>query len=130
MLGALLYLDDSLSSDELKSTVSAIEQRLFNCTPSGGIPRYERDNYFLSKHQYTGNPWIITTLWMAQYYIKTGQKNKATQIMDWVCQKAGPSGMLAEQVDPEDGSPVSVDPLVWSHSTFAETALMLADSKD
>lgn len=126
-LGALLYLETGAENEQLKSTIKAIEEKLFNCTPSGGVPRYEHDDYFLSKRQYLGNPWIITTLWLAQYYIKSGQKQKARVVIDWVKSKASPSGVLAEQVDPEDGSPVSVDPLVWSHSTFAETVLMLAD---
>ncbi|MBX4199418.1 hypothetical protein KW789_00800 [Candidatus Saccharibacteria bacterium] len=125
--GCFLY-SDGVNDEQLKSTMAMIEQKLLNCSPSGGIPRYEHDNYFLTREKYLGNPWIITTLWMAQYYMKSGQKDKAVQIMDWALDKAGPSGMFPEQVDPEDGSPVGVNPLVWSHSTFVETALMLSES--
>ncbi|HET9850713.1 MAG TPA: glycoside hydrolase family 15 protein [Candidatus Saccharimonadales bacterium] len=126
--GALMFLPEPLKDERVIGTFQAIERRLLNSSPSGGAPRYERDNYFLTKKRYLGNPWIITTLWMAQYYIKAGQADKARAIMDWVCQRAGPSGMLSEQVDPESGVPVSVDPLVWSHSTFVETALMLSEN--
>jgi GH15 family glucan-1,4-alpha-glucosidase len=127
--GLLLFDDSSLDSEQLKLTYEAIEERLLNSSPSGGAPRYEHDNYFLTK-KYLGNPWIITTLWVAQYYIKTGQTEKARGLMDWVCARAGTSGMLAEQVDPETGFGLSVDPLVWSHSTFIETALMLLKSEN
>lgn len=127
--GLFLFDDNSLDSEQLKSTYAAIEERLLNSSPSGGAPRYEHDNYFLTK-KYLGNPWIITTLWVAQYYIKTGKTEKARELMDWVCERAGNSGMLAEQVDPETGFGLSVDPLVWSHSTFIETALMLLKSEN
>ena len=33
------------------------------------------------------------------------------------------SGVLAEQLDPLTGAPVSVSPLTWSHSTFIAAAL-------
>ena len=32
-----------------------------------------------------------------------------------------PSGVLAEQLNPLTGEPVSVGPLTWSHSTFVAT---------
>ncbi|MDB5161289.1 MAG: glycoside hydrolase 15-like protein [Candidatus Saccharibacteria bacterium] len=125
--GALLYMDNALQSEELSSTIQAIEKTLLNSSPSGGIPRYENDNYFLTK-KYLGNPWIITTLWLAQYYIRKNQPDKARELLDWVSDRAGTSGMLAEQVDPETGFALGVNPLVWSHSTFVETAILLADS--
>jgi GH15 family glucan-1,4-alpha-glucosidase len=34
--------------------------------------------------------------------------------------------MLAEQADPTTGIGVGVCPLVWSHSTFLETVLLLS----
>ncbi len=30
-----------------------------------------------------------------------------------------PSGVMAEQVDPTTGAPLSVSPLTWSHATLA-----------
>jgi len=32
-----------------------------------------------------------------------------------------PSGVLAEQLNPFDASPISVSPLVWSHAEFVLT---------
>ena len=49
-----------------------IEQRLWCRTDIGGVARYENDYY----HQVSqdvgsvpGNPWIICTLWLAEWYI-------------------------------------------------------------
>ncbi|HEX5448335.1 MAG TPA: glycoside hydrolase family 15 protein [Candidatus Saccharimonadales bacterium] len=124
--GALQYYDGV--NDNLRSSVRMVEEKLLKDIPIQGVPRYEHDDYFLSKGQYVGNPWIITTLWLAQYCLKDGQSDRARQLMDWVVERAGPSGMLSEQVDPEDGSPLGVNPLAWSHSTFLETAIKLSES--
>jgi GH15 family glucan-1,4-alpha-glucosidase len=43
---------------------------------------------------------------------------KPLGILKWVAGAALPSGVLAEQLDPTTGEPVSVSPLTWSHSTF------------
>lgn len=120
-----VFLFNNKDAESLASTIDLIEKNLLDHSPSGGTPRYENDNYFLTKTGYLGNPWMITTLWMAQYYLKNNQRQKAVDLVDWVLSKAGPSGMLAEQVDPETSEPTGVSPLVWSHSTLAETLLML-----
>jgi len=112
--------------DNTKQSFNNIEIKLFNSSPSGGMPRYEHDNYFLSKKNYLGNPWMVCTLWMAQYYIKSGQADKARQTLDLVIKHASASGMLPEQIDPETGEAVGVSPLVWSHATFIDTVLLLS----
>jgi glucoamylase len=112
-------------SSQTDKTFAALESKLLNSSPSGGIARYEHDKYFLSKDKYFGNPWIITTLWMAQYYIKKQQPDKATKLIDWVASHASNSGMLSEQIDPETSDPVGVSPLVWSHANFVDTMLLL-----
>jgi GH15 family glucan-1,4-alpha-glucosidase len=115
-------LDDR--SDE---TFSVLEKKMFNSSPSGGIPRYEHDEYFLSKDKYLGNPWIVCSLWMAQYYINKQQLNKAQELLDWTMSHSSKSGMWSEQIDPEDGRQIGVSPLVWSHSTFIDTVLLLRE---
>ena len=46
------------------------------------------------------------------------------EILEWVVKRALPSGVLAEQVDPLTGAPVSVSPLTWSHSTVVATVVV------
>ena len=117
------------SIDKLHSTASAIEEKLLDSTPSGGVPRFESDSYFLAHHEYLGNPWIVTTLWMAQYYARTNQLDKTKRYLDWALDHALDSGVMPEQVDPISGDVVSVTPLVWSHAEFINTVLDLTKAK-
>jgi GH15 family glucan-1,4-alpha-glucosidase len=75
----------------------------------------------------TGNAWFICTLWLADYYIARAETKtdlqKALEILDWTARHALLSGVLAEQVHPTTGEPVSVAPLTWSHSTFVATTI-------
>ena len=68
-----------------------------------------------------GNPWIITTLWAAQYYLRIGDTQKALELINWVVAHRENSGILSEQINPYDGTPLSVSPLVWSHAQFVIT---------
>ncbi|MGI8494025.1 MAG: glycoside hydrolase family 15 protein, partial [Pyrinomonadaceae bacterium] len=72
-----------------------------------------------------GNGWFICTLWLADYRIAIAEKPEdlrgALEIIEWTTKRALQSGVLAEQVHPVDGSPLSVAPLTWSHSTFVAT---------
>ena len=74
-----------------------------------------------------GNPWIICTLWLAQYDIAvaktTDELAKALDILKWAVQRALPSGVLAEQVHPFTGKPISISPLAWSHATIVMTVI-------
>ena len=121
--GAFIY--GRAEANNLSKTIGRVEQVLESSSSIGGIPRYENDSYFKKKPDSLGNPWIITTLWLAQYYISVGDKPKAMELIDWAASRASSSGMLAEQADPDSGMAVGVCPLVWSHSTFAETILLL-----
>lgn len=111
------------SSEQLKQTAVKIEEILLDKSPSGGSPRYEHDNYFASDPPLMGNPWFVTTLWMAQYYVRTGNVAKARSYIDWTMQHTTESGTLPEQINPSDGSSLSVSPLVWSHAELANTIL-------
>lgn len=105
-------------SHHIEQTIS----KLINLSDGGGIPRYDNDNYFRTPDT-TPNPWLITTLWAAQYYIRTNQFNSANILIEWVENIAMPSGMFPEQVSSIDGSPKSVTPLVWSHAEYINTIL-------
>ncbi len=112
------------NSVDLVNAVKQIEQNLTN--PSSlGFPRYENDNYFRKNQESRPNAWIITTLWIAQYYIRVSDLNKAWQYIDWVQKRASESGMLPEQIDPDNENMVSVTPLVWSHAEYINTILDL-----
>lgn len=124
--GMMLFGPESMR-ELTHATALRIEARLLDTVPSGGTPRYEGDNYMRKKEKYTGNPWFICSFWLAQYAHDRGDGKRAHEIMEWAAKHALPSGILSEQVDPEDGTQVSVAPLVWSHAEYINTALDLAN---
>jgi glucoamylase len=109
----------------ITASATAIDDILVAASPVGGSPRYENDNYFASEPKYLGNPWIVTTLWLAQYKARTGDKIAAEHYIKWTLDHALPSGVLSEQVNPATGEPISVTPLVWSHAELINTILDL-----
>lgn len=119
-----------VAKEDLFSSVMAVERDLLNSAPIGGVPRYEYDNYFASTPAYKGNPWFVTTLWLAQYYVRSGASDRADALVRWSTDRAAPSGALAEQVHPESGYATGVSPLVWSHAELANTILDLASAAE
>jgi GH15 family glucan-1,4-alpha-glucosidase len=126
LYGPYMYAGIALDDPRLISTASEVEKRISNVTESGGVLRYEHDAYFLEKKQFLGNPWLVSTLWMSQYYATTNQVEKAKALLDWGLARQLPSGVLSEQFDPENGSPLGVVPLVWSHAEMVNTILDLS----
>ncbi|MFP3242167.1 glycoside hydrolase family 15 protein [Caldisphaera sp.] len=109
------------------STVKVVKDKLW-VNSVGGLARYENDYYQRINANYagiTGNPWIITTLWLAQAYILQGNPNAAKQLLSWVNSIASPTGMLPEQVSPFGSTPLSVMPLAWSHAEYVKTHVTL-----
>lgn len=120
----LLDIDD----DRLKSAHEVVLQKLMHAGGIGGVCRYENDNYYRVEGDYPGNPWIITTLWLAQYYIQKAQSKKdlkpAEELLSWTVDRALPSGILPEQINPFSGEPLSATPLTWSHAEFVTTTTL------
>jgi len=125
-----LFQFGMLPADEprLARTMHALEQTLWVKTPIGGMARYENDDYYrvtsdLSLAQ--GNPWFISTLWLAQYRIAHAttldELHQVLPLLHWAYIHALPSGVMAEQIDPLSGSPLSASPLTWSHAEYVMT---------
>lgn len=113
--------DDS----RIVATMDQIIDRLMINNAIGGVARYENDYYHqVSKDVATipGNPWIICTMWIAEWYAvratDQGSLQKAIDLLRWACDRALPSGVLAEQIHPLSGEPLSVSPLTWSHAAY------------
>lgn len=129
LYGPYMYAQLPLNEPRMANTYEQVKKQLYNSSPIGGAIRYPGDDYFLSKDKHKGNPWIVCTLWLAQYQNALGQKDEAAKLVDWALSRAMPSGVMGEQFDPEDGSPLGVAPLVWSHAEFINTVLDLAKIK-
>ena len=123
--GPMMFMGFDTDDPRIRGTLSAVESKLLDTSPIGGVIRYENDNYFRDKKQYSGNPWIVCTLWLAQHYKVAGDHESAMKFVEWAKKRAYPSGMMSEQFDPETGYARSVTPLVWSHSEFVNTILDL-----
>lgn len=104
----------------VRATMGAVESHLAVRAGIGGIARYERDRYQRDGDDpaLPGNPWPICTLWLAEWYIGLGDLPHALSLIEWVAAHATRAGLMAEQLDPLSGAPLSVAPLTWSHSTF------------
>jgi GH15 family glucan-1,4-alpha-glucosidase len=112
------------------STMERLARSVTVQTPVGGLARYPGDRYHAgadTSEIIPGNPWIITTLWQAQWKIARAQtKEELRSIQDtllWAVQRASSSGLLPEQLHPVTGKPLSVSPLTWSHAVFVDTVL-------
>jgi GH15 family glucan-1,4-alpha-glucosidase len=125
LYGPFMFARLPQSDERLTNTAKQVEDRLLDQSPIGGVIRYEHDGYFLGKQQYSGNPWIVCTAWLTQYYLNQDTTEKAQQLLDWLLARRLPSGVLSEQFDPENGDPLGVAPLVWSHAELINTILDL-----
>ncbi len=109
----------------VQSTMEQILQTLLIKSSGKGIARYENDLYYRDQNQSSSNPWFVTTLWIAQYFIASATQKadlqKALSILEWTADRALPSGVLSEQIHPETLEPLSVSPLTWSHGTYIAT---------
>ncbi len=118
-----------------EGTMRAIRERLNVDTDVGGIARYEGDSYHRISEETArvpGNPWIVCTLWMAEYLLARASSlddlRAASDIIWWVRSKALPSLVLPEQVNPYDGSALSVAPLTWSHAQLVSVVNRYAEA--
>ena len=113
----LLDFDD----ERLLRTVDATLEQLWFDDECSGLARYENDRYHRIPEQ-RENSWIISTMWLAEYYITRARTVKdlalAKDLFDWVVERSLPSGVLSEQLNPKNCHPVSVAPLTWSHAGF------------
>jgi GH15 family glucan-1,4-alpha-glucosidase len=131
VFGAYIFGLFDVNSPEILNSVETVKQ-LFGVNDGAlGLPRYENDYYRRVSPGITGNHWFITSFWLAQYYIDTGESEKALQILDWAKGHATNTGVMGEQLDPVTNEIVSPAPLTWTHAEYIATLLDLIakDSK-
>ncbi len=122
-----------IGDERFQNTWKRIDARLKNPGATGGYIRYENDAYFRDYQK--SNPWIITTLWMAQLRLQQLEVSQddieyVLDTLDWVVKHQYHSGLLSEQLEPDTGAAKSATPLTWSHAVYVETVLMLSDFLD
>ena len=111
---------------ELQNSVNTMLNSLKMPQPAVlGLARYEGDDYDRVSQDIPGNPWFVTGLWLAQYYLQTGQIEQAVEILQWCQLHMLSTGVLPEQINPYTDQYVSVAPLVWSQAEYVSTLLDL-----
>ncbi len=121
----------SVKCERVRSTMRAYRDKLWVKTHIGGIARYQHDWYQAGSpptDQVPGNPWVISTLWLMMEEIfgaeLEDELSDSLKYLEWVHRHALPSGVLAEQIDPYTGAPISVSPLTWSHATVIDSVML------
>ena len=137
-LWGLFYFGAYAADDpRVVATQTQVTAGLTCKTDVGGVARYPGDYY----HQISsdvdkvpGNPWIICTLWQADYLIAKARSldelQEAQAVLRWTDAHKLPSGVLAEQVHPYHGAPLSVSPLTWSHATYVSTVQAYLEKRE
>ena len=123
LYGAIMFGLYPVEHPEVQASVRTLESQLLNKSRVGGLPRYEYDRYFSPSSENLGNPWFVTTLWLAQIYNELGRPQDAMPLIDWATSKMLKSGVLSEQLNPDSGEFLSVAPLIWSHAEIINTIL-------
>ncbi len=122
LVGLCIPFEVFAAEDErMKNTVALIEQVLTS-QGIGGLKRYENDGYI------GGNPWVLTTLWVALYHVKTGNFSKAKEYLFWAANGKTGLGLLPEQVNKDTGKPDWVIPLTWSHAMYVHVLSELVNA--
>lgn len=136
LFGMVLFGGCDPWDEKIVQTLKKVEQALVLKTGIGGVARYEGDTYQLvaGAAGLPGNPWVVCTLWLAQYRIARAldfpSLRSAVPLLEWAARRARASGVLPEQVHPYTGEYLSVSPLTWSHATYVATVLDFIEKAD
>lgn len=122
LLGLSVPFDVFEADDGRIEKTAGLVERVLTVHNVGGIKRYEHDNYI------GGNPWIIATLWLALYYIKKKDYERAKSYFEWAVKGRTELDLLPEQVSRDDGRPAWVIPLTWSHAMFVLVLIELYEA--
>ncbi|CAA9258484.1 MAG: GH15 [uncultured Chloroflexi bacterium] len=121
MAAVFIYGLFPATDERVARTMDAIRVQLGNAPPVGGIARHGDDYYHHingNYAEYQGNTWFVSTLWYADWLSATGKRQEARRWLEWCTEHVPPSGILAEQIHPHSGAPLSVAPLTWSHAAL------------
>lgn len=131
--GLVLFRVLDLDDEKLVKTLNKIEDCLEVKGNSKGFVRYEGDAYYRRQDADSPNPWVITTLWIARYYIQKAKTpndlKHSLELMEWTASHTNNGGLLAEQMHPDTREQLSTSPLVWSHAEFVLTVKAYLDKE-
>ncbi len=121
---AIWYFDLLRVEDpRIQRAMETTWERLRVHTAIGGIARYYDDYYHracFNLAEAPGNPWVISTLWAAEWFRRVKNYPEAARLLQCVLARQNEMGLLPEQWHPHSGEPLSVCPLTWSHAVLIE----------
>jgi len=130
VFGAYMFGLFDAEGEEVTSSMKTMLETFGVYNTNIGLPRYENDAYHRVDNSVTGNWWYITTLWLTQYELASGNKQNAHKRLEWMQSTASSTGMFSEQIDPRNSKQVAPSPLTWSHSEYLSTLLdLLSESQ-
>ncbi|MCL2451822.1 glycoside hydrolase family 15 protein [Candidatus Saccharibacteria bacterium] len=115
---------------KLETAFRTLTERFYIRENNVGLPRFEGDDYNRQRSDGEGNPWFITSFWIAQYAAERGETDLTKKVLDWANDQMMRTNILPEQVSPLDGRMLSAAPLSWSHAEFINTCLDYGNSKN
>ncbi|HKX73139.1 MAG TPA: glycoside hydrolase family 15 protein [Candidatus Saccharimonadales bacterium] len=126
LYGAFVFGLFAADSEECRTSMATLET-VFGFKPDKPtiLQRYEYDQYYTADPAGFGNPWFVTTLWAAEYDMQIGNMARARTTINWVKDRMLSTGVLSEQVHPNDWTFASVAPLTWSQAEFVSSILDL-----
>ncbi|MBD3312257.1 glycoside hydrolase family 15 protein [archaeon] len=132
--GVFEYRVLDVNDERVANTMKAVTDKLCcDTNKMKGLARYQDDDYHQVSDSTPGNPWFVTTLWLAEYYITKAESLKdlepAVNILEWVVDYSLSTGVLSEQINPFTGEPLSVAPLTWSHAGFVIAVVKYLDKR-
>lgn len=117
-LCGLLEPDDP----RLAATVAAVEKSLRH---NQTLYRYKHEDGLPG----TEGGFNLTTSWLIDAKIVTGDLGDARRLFESYLALAGPTGLIPEEVDPETGAGLGNHPQAYSHLGLINNACNLADSE-
>jgi GH15 family glucan-1,4-alpha-glucosidase len=96
---------------KLASTVSKIEKKLV--TSQNAVKRFED----------AAVPFYLPTLWLANHFIRVGDKKKASKYIDTALSASTDLNLCAEHFDPKSGAQYGNFPQTFSAAAFADTLI-------
>lgn len=122
--GLFMYGLLESNSEKMTNMLQVLESSMGSNGVIETASRYVGDNYCLCVGETIGNPWSITSLWMAQYYLECQEFDKADVLIRNVeDMMLADTSVLPEQVCRSTGKPMSGTPLVWAHAEYISTLM-------
>ncbi len=121
----LIPLMDFLSFDDprVQGTIEAVLKKLV--TKEGLVYRYDSDDGLPGGEGY----FVLCSFWLVKALALSGRVEEAEEIFLKVLKYISPLGLLAEEIDPENGTQLGNFPQAFSHIGLINSALYLGIAK-